>query len=85
MKHANLSFATYHSIPAFDQDLPPPLVDRRNLVRIEANHNDNQNDGGKMINADDLRALQAPLKERYRDDPAAIVTRGPGGSPRRYQ
>ncbi len=27
-----------------------------------------------MMNADDLRALQAPLKERYRDDPAAVVT-----------
>jgi uncharacterized OsmC-like protein len=28
-----------------------------------------------MINADELRALQAPLKQRYRDDPnAAVIT-----------
>ena len=26
-----------------------------------------------MINGDELRALQAPLKQRYRDDPAAAV------------
>jgi uncharacterized OsmC-like protein len=27
-----------------------------------------------QINADDLRAMQAPLKERYRDDPDAALT-----------
>jgi hypothetical protein len=33
-------------------------------------------------NADDLRALQAPLKERYRNDPAAaVVTLRAGGQP----
>jgi uncharacterized OsmC-like protein len=32
-------------------------------------------DGLKLMNADDLRALQAPLKEQYRDQPqAAFVT-----------
>lgn len=32
------------------------------------------------MNADDLRAVQAPLKERYRDDPrAALITLRAGG------
>jgi hypothetical protein len=26
-----------------------------------------------MLNADDLKALQAPLKQKYKDDPAAAV------------
>jgi uncharacterized OsmC-like protein len=30
-------------------------------------------DSRPIMNADDLRALQAPLKERYRDDPAAAL------------